>query len=85
MKAAAIVLIGLGSKAVPALKDALNNKSGLTRYWAINALGEIGPQAKDAVPALIEQLKDDNEQRRTSAGFALEKIDPDAAKKAGVP
>jgi HEAT repeat protein len=44
------------------------------------ALGRIWPEAKEAVPALIEALKDQDEGVRVLARTALEKIKA-AAKK----
>jgi len=44
------------------------------RGGATHALGEIGPAAKDAVPGLIEALKDPDITVRRSAGFALGEI-----------
>ncbi len=45
-----------GPKAVPALIVALKNEKAA--YWACLVLREIGPAAKDAVPALVEKLQD---------------------------
>lgn len=52
---------------------------------AAKALGEIGPAAKQAVPALLKLLSDKDPAVRKTVGEALKKIDPAAAKKAGVP
>lgn len=54
------------------------------RRSAAKALGQLGTAAKDAVPALIETLKDENGDVRQDAAIALKKIDPEAAKKAGL-
>ena len=45
----------------------------------------MGPQAKSAVPALVEAYGSGDLNLRNSAGFALKTIDRDAAAKAGVP
>jgi HEAT repeat protein len=59
---------------VPKLMSALHDRHG--RIAAINALAEIGPDAKAAVTAL-RQLKFDSVQAvREAAANALEKIDP---------
>ena len=42
------------------------------------ALAEIGPAARDAVPALIETLKDREVEVRGSAVYALGEIGPAA-------
>ena len=49
------------------------------------ALGAVGPEAKEAVPALVDALKDKDEAVRTCAADALKNVDPEAAKKAGAP
>ena len=51
---------------------------------AVVALGKIGPEAKDAVPALTELLNDKNENVRSAAAIALGGIGP-AAKKPSRP
>ena len=43
----------------------------------IVAIGNIGPEAKEAVPALIEMLKDENKEVRRLAASALDQIDPE--------
>ena len=49
---------GLGKLAVPALIDALKTGNEHTRRAATQSLMLIGPDAAEAVPALIEALKD---------------------------
>ena len=44
------------------------------------ALGDIGPAAHDAVPALVAALKDNVAEVRRAAAAALEKLDPAAAR-----
>lgn len=66
-----------GEKAIDALTKALKNERA--RYWACLALGEAGPKAKAAVPALVEVLSDDRPEIQTQALLALGKIGPDAA------
>jgi HEAT repeat protein len=58
------------------------DKANVTRREAVRALGEIGPEAKDAVPVLIKAL--DNPQIMWDAMIALGKIGP-TAKKASSP
>ncbi len=43
------------------------------------ALGEFGPEAKPAIPALVELLKDKSADVRGAAAVALERIGPEAA------
>lgn len=83
--------------AVPTLIELVKDKEPGYRWDAAEALGWIGPKAKAAVPALTNMLKDLGRARedkpdgtvllRTvniAARKALEKIDPEAAKKAGI-
>jgi HEAT repeat protein len=48
------------------------------RYHAAEALDQIGPDAKDAVPALVEGLKDENINVRRYAAGALGQIGSNA-------
>jgi HEAT repeat protein len=52
------VLGRIGSPAVPGLSKALTGKSADARQLAATALKHIGPDAKDAVPALLVALKE---------------------------
>jgi HEAT repeat protein len=65
------------------LIDGLNDKRSFVRHNAVGALEDLGPVAKEAVPALLGLVKDKDLGDR--AATALRKIDPEAAKKAGVP
>ena len=51
------------------------------RMRAVIALGQIGPEAKDALPALIEAYRDENESFRQHVAAAITAIDPATAKK----
>ena len=62
------------------LKDADVN----VRNRAITNLRLFGPDAKSAVPALIESLSDQVGYVQTNAARALKVIDPEAAAKAGI-
>lgn len=74
-------LVEGGVEVVPALASALDEREA--RYWACLALGEIGPQAKAAVPNLIKSLTDDRPEVRLQAALALAEIGPDAKPAAG--
>src|SRR5262249_20536512 len=50
---------------------------------AVWAVGKVGPEARDAVPALIEAVKGNNGSTRREAARALRRIGPDA--RAAVP
>jgi HEAT repeat protein len=77
--AAAEALGEIGAPAVPALIEALQEKDLGLRIVVCNALGRLGPQAKAAVPALTELFKKGD----LPSGITLNRIDPEAAKKAG--
>lgn len=71
---------------VPALVALLKESKQDYRYQrdAAIALGEMGADARAAVPDLIEMAKDAKAPLKRQAIFALKKIDPDAATKAGI-
>jgi HEAT repeat protein len=52
------------------------------RRAAAKSLSELGPEAKDAVPALVSALKDKDLFVRRFAAQALAEVGPDAAKQA---
>lgn len=58
-----------GASAVPGLIEALKNEKAT--YWACVVLRNIGPDAKDAVPALTAVLADSRPQIRREAILAL--------------
>ena len=67
-----------GKEAVPGLTKALEHQDAA--YWACLVLAEIGPDAKDAVPALVKLLQTDNRPEvRREAMIALAGIGADAA------
>lgn len=72
----------LGAKAVPRIVErGLKNEA--LRHTAVLALAEIGPDAKEAVPALVELLGSDDEELKRDAQYALGEIGP--ASKQAVP
>ncbi len=84
---AAMSVVKLGPASVNVLVDAipkqnLANENLATRLYALLAVGEIGPEARDAVPILVEQLRDSLPMIRSGAATALGKIGPEAARKA---
>ena len=68
--------------AMAAVVGALTSNDVLERVQAIQAVGDIGPAAKTAVPALLENLK--NDRYRAPTIKALKAVDPEAAKAAGI-
>lgn len=68
--------------AIPALIQRLREAQPIARSYAAKSLGAIGRDAKQAVPALTEALRDQDADVRHFARLALKKIDPEAAAKA---
>ena len=68
-------LATIGKPAVPFLIEALKEKE--IRAVVTFILGRIGPNAKAAVPALIEEIKDEDKNVRARAVEALGKIGPE--------
>ncbi|QGJ71165.1 Hypothetical protein PBC10988_28680 [Planctomycetales bacterium 10988] len=67
-----------GEEVVPPLTEALKEE-GEARYWALIVLADIGPDARAAVPALVEVLKSsEDEQIRLRTLLALAAIGPAA-------
>lgn len=69
--------------AVPVLIEALNDASLAKREEAARLLGEVGPEARKAVPALRKVLQAEgaeNADLRWAATEALRRIDSDTAK-----
>jgi HEAT repeat protein len=60
---------------VPVLIEALKDQRVYVRRLIVESLGQIGPQAKDAVPALRTALQDEESDIRRLAAKALEKIE----------
>jgi hypothetical protein len=56
---AAHALGGIGKPAVPFLIGALGNKDRKTRSLAVVALGEVGPDAREAIHALNKVAAED--------------------------
>ncbi|MFO0825946.1 MAG: HEAT repeat domain-containing protein [Gemmataceae bacterium] len=78
-------------RVVPLLVRTLeeSNLDGLSgeneRYMAVRALGRIGTAGKPAVPELLKLLEHPDAALAATARTALKALDPEAAKKAGVP
>jgi HEAT repeat protein len=56
------------------LVDALKDKAPPVRQAAAIALGLIGPEAKDAIPALRETQKDSDRAVSRAANQAIQRI-----------
>jgi len=71
--------------AVPILTHALSNKTRQSAERAAEYLGDLGPKARSALPALIQTaLRDDDFDVYQATVRAIDKIDPGAAAKAGL-
>jgi HEAT repeat protein len=68
----------------PKLIAGLKDKDPGIRWRTASALGHLGPDATEAMPALTHALKDADPYVRDHAAEALKRIDLPAAKKAGV-
>jgi hypothetical protein len=72
--------------AVPALMALLRNPEPSVQKEAAWALGSAGPDATEAVPALLECWRGtDDRWVRDVTAEALRAVDPEAARRAGVP
>lgn len=72
-------LVMLGSKAVPALIKAMDDEQYAGRDLALEALGQIGPAAKEALPAIKRRLVKDDLPAFCRAVEVKWRIDGDAA------
>jgi len=68
------ILAARGSSVVPSLVAALAGADPLFKKNIAQTLGYIGPAAKEAVPALVQLMKEDSGDVKTWASMALEKI-----------
>ncbi len=71
--------VSFGSSVVVDLAEVLRDESDRVRYWVALALSQMGPQARDALPALERALQERPGKRgvKTSATairIAIEKI-----------
>ncbi len=68
----------IGPVAIPPLIEALKSDDGMARAGAAKALGGIGPNARDAIPGLIANLRIDQPEERREMIDALALIGRDA-------
>lgn len=64
---------------IPALAAALRDPYGFVRRHACWVLGSMGADAKEALPALRQRLRDENLLEQFEAAEAMLRIDPSAA------
>lgn len=67
---------GDAAKVIPALIEALKDKSDNVRQSAVIGLGSFGAEAKDAIPALEAMQRDPDHRIREAVAVALFRIDP---------
>ncbi len=72
----------IGPAAVPEILERVSSNNGRVRATAVEALGEIGPGARSALPDLILCRGDADDAVRTQAERALGKVDPSWARTA---
>jgi HEAT repeat protein len=72
--AARLALVKIGPAAVPSLQQALKTKDPRVRAHALNALGRIGPAAREALPAIREAVNDPDRIVHTMATWAIKQI-----------
>ncbi|MCE9532016.1 MAG: HEAT repeat domain-containing protein [Planctomycetes bacterium] len=70
----AIAIANLGDSVVPALIDALADAKAERRMGAAIALGQVRPPARNAVPALVNAMKDKDESVRRHVSYALSRV-----------
>ena len=71
---AAMALARIGAASVDSLRGRVGHADAGVRLWAVRSLGEIGPSAKDAIPALEGAAGDADAGVRDAAARALKKI-----------
>jgi HEAT repeat protein len=62
--------------ALPLIVERLGDDDWDVREWAARAVGDAGPRARSAIPALKAALKDPDERVRAAAEQALERVAP---------
>ena len=84
--ACTLMNIGFISKpALPALmKAATSDPDALVRTFAVEAIGAIGPGAKEAIPLLVNLAKAEDGRLGAAAAQAIKQIDPRAANEPAV-
>ncbi len=73
---------GPSKEDLPKYMKELKSSESKTRNRAALAIAELGPDAEKAVPSLVMLLGDDNGGVRSSAAYALRRIDTPRARQA---
>jgi HEAT repeat protein len=69
----------IGLPAVIGVVRVFKDGHSADRYWALRALAQIGPPAREAIPLVKLALKNEHAEIRRAARHALENIDPKTA------
>ena len=69
---------------IPRLINLVEQSHGKT-VWAVELLGDLGPGAKEAIPALLRLFQSGSVAERRRVATAVRKIDPDTAVRFGFP
>ena len=67
--------IGADKKTLPALTQALQDSEWLVRFYAVEALGSLGPQAAPAAAALQRLARDESPEIRQATFEALKRLE----------
>jgi HEAT repeat protein len=65
-----------GAAGVPFLVELLDHRDQMVRMEAANSLGNLGPQAKEAIPALTRHRTHSDPLFSAAVGFAMHRITP---------
>jgi HEAT repeat protein len=68
------VLRNVGARAVEPLRAHLNSKTPAVRFWIVQTLGAIGPEAAASTDDLVARTQDDEADVRYKAVFALGRV-----------
>ena len=71
---AAETLKKLGAKAVDPVRARLNDKNAQVRFWTVQTLAHIGPDAADAVNEVLALVSDNDARVRYKAVYAIGKF-----------
>jgi HEAT repeat protein len=64
----------MDQEALSTLIDSLNSTDGKVHFEAMHTLGEIGPGAREAIPALEEILKGEDDRVYAAAAILMSSI-----------
>ena len=73
-KEAANLLVDIGTKAIPEMRKAIEDKDYRVRYWAAHILGEIDPNSSETLEIINKLKKDSSSAVREKAVEVLGKI-----------